>query len=112
MGLSRKQIESRVAFALALDLLEVYLADEIAVVLGEAPTNVRVSDALDLGGLVVANETFTDWYYTLNCVMVPTCCAGECTEFDMTPIGHLDIKTPRATYSFSIDVLTTIDWEV
>lgn len=108
MGLAR-QLESRVAFALALDLLDIYLDDEVGVVLEEFPVRVRIADVIGVDGHL-PNPEFDEWRYTLNCALVPSCCAGECGEFDLTPIGHLDIITPRSTYTFSIDMLTTIEW--
>lgn len=94
------------AFALALDLLDVYLTDEVGVILEEVPLNVRIGEVLRVEG------DFAEWRYTLNCVLVPSCCAGECGEFELTPVGHVDIITPTSTYSFSIDIMTAYDWEI
>lgn len=109
MGLSRK-IESRAAFAMALDLLDAYLNDEPEVRVSESHVAVRVGDTLNAdGGL--PTTVFDEWLYTINCVSVPSCCAGECVDYEPEHIGHVDIRTSRTTYSFSIHVLLSISEE-
>lgn len=113
MGRIAKEPESKLALVLALHLLEVHSSDEIAHVLGEVTIGERISDVIDIPRPMC--DFVGDWTYTYNCVLIPSCCAGECSECELQSVGYIDIVTGDGgrTYRMSLDALTAVEnWEI
>lgn len=106
-----RKFESKLALVMALDLLDFHLNDEMASILEEITVSKRVADTLEIPEEM--SEQIREWRYTYNCVFVPSCCAGECCEYEREPVGYIDIMPSETkVYRISIDTLVLYEWDI
>jgi len=105
--------EARFALQVAVVLLDKYLSeDDDTTSQDNIIIKGKLVDALPgLKGFPLY-ELLDNWTFVYTVTYLPSCCAGECAEFDLEPIGCIDIITAgKNTYSFSLDVLTHYEWK-
>ena len=110
MSLS-KQNEKKLALALACDLLDKHFSHTEEYAYEENVVRGFIVDVLDLRHPVYG-KGLSKWSYLYNATYIPSCCAGECENFDLDALGYIDITTEQGnTYTYPIDVISDHIWE-
>lgn len=108
----KMRAEARFALQVALNILEKYFSAEEELIWEEDIITGKVVDAIPGLEGFPSFDLLANWTFAYSVTYAPTCCAGECAEFSLEPIGNIDIITAgNFTYSFPLDILTHYEWK-
>lgn len=104
--------EARMALMVAHQILDIYFSAGEDGVTEEEIHKGNVVEVLGQGHPAL-RKGLDGWTFVYNASYVPSCCAGECVDFDLDVVGHVDITTAHGkVYQFSLDILCHYEWDV
>lgn len=112
------QAEARLALQIAINVLDKYFSAGEHPITEETIITGNVLDELPVPTDLPHYDHLKGWTFTYNATYIPSCCAGDCHDCQPQAVGHLDINTPldnttpSRTYSFSLETLLRIEWDI